>query len=62
MHFAILNSLSGRDNFDTKKAVREQKISDLLETAWTIESNPNLVYVYAQAAGCEDRIGDFTGV
>jgi hypothetical protein len=37
-----------RDDWDAKKADVEKKLSDILGEPWTIDVNPNQIYVYAK--------------
>lgn len=51
-----LSLLLVRDAWEAKKPEYETEISTALGTAWTIETNVNLIYVYADDS-YKDRVG-----
>ncbi|KAL1889737.1 hypothetical protein Sste5346_008723 [Sporothrix stenoceras] len=47
-----------RDSWENKKSESEQKISEILGTAWTIDINPNAIYPYGDSDYAKDSLGD----
>ena len=45
-----------RDVWDSKKPEYGAEISKIMGEAWTVDANPNLIYVYADDS-YKDRIG-----
>jgi hypothetical protein len=45
-----------RDVWDSKKPEYGAEISKMMGEAWTVDANPNLIYVYANDS-YKDRVG-----
>jgi len=45
-----------RDAWDSKKPEYGAEISKIMGEAWTVDANPNLIYVYADD-NYKDRVG-----
>ena len=45
-----------RDVWESKKPEYDAEMSKILGEAWTVDANPNLIYVYADDS-YKDRIG-----
>lgn len=50
-----------RDDWDAKKPDLEKKLSATLETAWTIDVNPNALYAYASSDYAKQALGSLIG-
>jgi hypothetical protein len=46
-----------RDEWESKKPEIEARISKALGEAWTVTTNPNLLYVYTDDESYKSRIG-----
>jgi hypothetical protein len=51
-----VRSSTVRDAWDSKKPEYGAEISKMIGEAWTVDANPNLIYVYADD-NYKDRVG-----
>ncbi len=52
-----IKSFIVRDEWDSKKPDYEKQLSDILGTVWTIDINPNAIWLYYYDGYAKDSLG-----